>query len=218
MNGAVVPTTHGYALVVLRSDLRQGGPLTIRTPVGLADDVRIQVRGQFLSDISRYLWEISRWEGIGFVALAWAVFSIATLAASSIWDYGWRLIGLYGWVRLWFLGDGIWLLCQYLAKTKDRAIAATLRKSCEYLFLDMIRAPGWPTLEDGQETDEIAYIRDMMTRYPHTAPYYGQILTIDPPRIMETLPLKILPRIRNLLLGPPVRPPAMVYYVGRLEQ
>ena len=216
MEIGIVPTKYGYAAVAAHQSLFDGEELTIHSPVPLPDDLKVQLLGQFSDEAARYLWAVGRWEHIGLTALVWAALGVAAIAVSSLWAYGWQLIVLYGWVRLWFLGDGIWLLLQFLARIPHRRRAQRLRRLCRAHPRVMIQ-PRWPRLDAvNSALAEVECLRDLSERFPALAPFYAQMLRIEPPALLERQPLSAGGRIRNLLLGYPLRLPRMIWYVGEL--
>jgi len=212
----IVPTKVGYAAVGLRETLGKSKKLIIRAPFLVSEDLKTRILGRFYREVADYLWDVGKWEGIGFVALLWAVVGIITLACNRLFTYGTKFVLLYLWVRIWFLADGVFLFLPYIFKVSHRLRARRVRKILDGMDVD-IELVDWPTLEIGnQELDEGEYIADMMERFPNSlGKYYNQMLQIDPPWLMDQYPFTVLSRVRNWVLGAPIRLPQMIYFVGR---
>lgn len=212
----IVPTKKGYAAVGLRKTLGKSEKLIIRAPFPVTKDLETRILGRLYREVADYLWDVGKWEGIGFVALLWAVASISVIATNRLLDYGLKMILLYFWVRLWFTSDGLLLFLPYLMKVTHRARASRIRKAKENLVVE-VELMDWPTLSFVRpDPDEEDCIRDMMDRFPQSlGPYYIQMLKVDPPWLMDQYPFTFLARARNWIMGSPIRLPRAVYYIGR---
>lgn len=211
----IVPTAKGYAAVGLRKTLGKTNTLIIRAPFHVSDDLKTRMLGRLSREAAGYLWQVGKWEGIGLVVFLWAVTGLITLATSRIWDYGTKMALLYGWVRVWFLADGVWLFLPWVFKILHRRRANRIRKYFKGEQQIISQIEDWPQAVTSDMIDEREYILDKMEKHPELIPYYKQMLEVDPPRGLDWYPATLLGRIRNWIFGTPIRLPHMIYYIGR---
>lgn len=210
----IVPTKNGYAAVGLRKTLGKRKTLTIRAPFEISEELKIRILGQLSREIAEYLDEVGKWEGIGWGAFFWALAGGIVLVADRIWQYSLRIAVLYGWVRIWFLGDGFLIFLPYLMKFRHRLKAKKIRRFYENAdAVILCQETNWPTLIESSK-GEIDFIKGMIKKWSELSPYYEQMLEVDPPWIFDAVPFTLWGRIRNWILGPPIRLPRMIYFVG----
>jgi len=213
VNIGIVPTKYGYAAVGLRKTLGKQDVLEIHAPFPVSEELKTRILGNLSREIAVYLDEVGRWEGIGWAAFFWAVVGGIALVADRIWQYSLRIAALYGWVRCWFLGDGLLILLPYLAKLPHRKRAKKIRTFYENGAVICVLERDWPTFLGGIQA-EVATIKIYMAEWPELSPYYEQMLEVDPPWAFDVVPTTALGRIRNWILGPPTRLPRMVFFLG----
>jgi hypothetical protein len=213
----IVPTKYGYAAVGLRTTLGKQDVLEIHAPFPVSEELKTRILGNLAREIAVYLDEVGRWEGIGWAAFFWALVGGIALVADRIWQYSTSLILLYSWVRVWFLCDGLVLFLPWIAKTPHRRRA---KKIQAYYGANnaivLYQETNWPVWEKGLGNNEVEYIEEVMNQYPTLIPYYEQLLEKDPPWAFDIVPSTALKRIRNWILGPPIRLPHAIFYIGEL--
>ena len=218
MRVAVLPTRFGYTAVGL-------GPFDGTWQIGSAqpmpEDLLAQLRGQITHKLAQYCWELSPWTGIWAIALAWAAWGALSLGLSSLWDYGARTALLYGWIRLLFFGNGIWLLCQTIyhwrGLKRARLVRNHLLDGDWELDDDQYIPPDWQTHNLSAPTGEREYIEWMMKQWPHLSPWYEQLLRVEKPLLFRYYPLGFTGFLRQMLLGPTIPAPPLIFEMGQLE-
>jgi len=210
----IVPTPHGYAAVGLRDTLGKDiTAIRIRTPLSIAGDVQDRIVGNLLLEVADYLYTVSRYRGIGLLAFLWAAAGVAALLLNKLGGYGFKFIALYGWVRVWFLCDGLWLFLPYIAKLKHRLLYRRIKRFLESPKVEVKLENNWPKLTDVPPGDEEASLQALAEEWENAAAFYQQMLKRDPPGFSDHFPATVWERLLNLLRGAPIRLPRMVYYV-----
>lgn len=222
MRVAVLPVKHGYSAVALGSF---DGKWEIGSAKPMPEDLLIQLKGQISHRLAQYCWELAPWTGIWMVALMWAAWGGLSLGLSSLWDYGLRTTLLYGWIRLLFFGNGIWLLCQtvyhWRGLKRARLIRNHLLDGDWEVDEEQPRIPDphtyvvRPALPDTPSEKE--YIEFMMKTWPYLLPWYEQLLRVEKPLLFRYYPLGFTGFLRQMLLGPTIPVPPLCFEMGALE-
>jgi hypothetical protein len=218
MQVAVLPVKSGYVAVSVGPF---DGTWKIDSPKPLPEDLLIQLRAQIAQKLAQYCWEISPWMGIWFVVFLWAAWGGLALGISSLWDYGLRTALLYGWIRILFFGNGIMLLSQCLYHWRGSKRARLIRN--HLLDRDWEVDAG---LYIPRDTDEVfaglspterQFVEFMIVEYPHLTLWYKQLLKVEKPLIFRYIPLGAVGFLRQMLLGPEIPVPPLVFDLGTLE-
>jgi hypothetical protein len=219
MRVAILPTKFGYSAVAL-------GPFDGTWQIGSAEpmpeDLLIQLRAQISHRLARYCWELSPWTGIWMIALLWAAWGGLSLGLSSLWDYGVRTALLYGWIRLLFFGNGMWLLCQAVSHWRGLRRARLIRNHLldgdwemdEGLYIPSHTQVVFPTPPD--TLSEKGYVKFMMETWPALSPWYEQLLRVEKPLLFRYYPLGFFGFLRQMLVGPIIPVPPLCFEMGTL--
>lgn len=214
MRVAVLPVKFGYTAVALPPF---DGTWKIAAPKLLPKDLLIQLRGQIAHRLAGYCWELAPWTGISLIAFLWALWGGLALGLSSLWDYGFRTAVLYGWVRVFFFGSGIMLLCRCIYHWRGLRLARLIRNHLldgEWELDNDLRIPTAST--QPITLSEKEFVEYMMSGWPHLAPWYEQLLKIEKPLVFRYRPLGAAGYLQRLFLGPHIPVPPLVFEVGSL--
>lgn len=216
MQLAVIPTKFGHSAVVLGPF---DGTWEISSHDPLPEDLLIQLKGQISHKLAQYCWEISPWTNVWLIALLWAAWGGLALGLSSLWDYGLRTALPYGWIRLLFFGNGVWLLCHVIYHWRGLRRARLIRNHLldgdwidGYLYIPKTNSePGNP------DATERRLVELAIRVYPHLAPWYEQLLKVEKPLVFRYWPLGMGGFLRQMLLGPEIPVPSLIFEMGLLE-
>lgn len=214
MKIGIVPTKHGYNAVVLppyKGDWELYAPENFFSPGLFA-----QLRSQILQKLAEYAHEHRHWQKRLFVSLPWAAWSIASLALTSLWTMGLKYSVLYGWIRFFFFGDGIWALTQTLYQLPGLLRSKQIK---DHAAKGKWKVVGkMPTRKILDSLSEREYIQRMSEIYPETKEFYAEMLRVDPPFVQAVFPLGISGLVKRLFLGPTIPKPSVIIDLGRMEE
>lgn len=218
MRIGVVPTKYGYSAVCLGPF--DDGKWELSSPKFVSEEHLLQLRSQIAHRLAEWCQQLSLWRFTLPVAIPWAAWGLVVLAMyyTTLFNYAPKFIVLYGWIRLFFFGDGIRILTQTLyhlpGVLKAQKVAKRLLTG-NWEFSEGYTCPTrLPVLQDETETE---YILRRRRNYPDTAPFYDVMLEKRPPAIFDWFPLGVVGWLRNFFLGPHYRFPVMVFELGLLE-
>lgn len=219
MRVVVIPTKFGYSAVALPP---LDGKWIIASPRTLPPDLLVQLRAQISHKLAQYCWELSPWTNIWSIALLWAAWGGLALGLSSLWNYGLRTALLYGWIRLLFFGNGVWLLSQTVSHWRGLKRARLIRN--HLLDGDWELDAGLYIPKDtdemlaGTSPTERQFIEFMITQFPHLALWYEQLLKVEKPLVFRYWPLGFTGFLRQMLIGPIIPVPPLCFEMGLLNE
>jgi len=218
MRIAVLPTKFGYSAIALGPF---DGTWEIASPKPLSEDLLVQLKGQISHRLAEYCWYISPWSGIWSIAVLWAAWGGLALGLSNLWGYGFRTALLYGWIRLLFFGNGIWLLCQTLYHWRGLRRARLIRTHLldgEWETDEGLYVPPEKAIGPARSLGEREFVQFMIGQFPHLAPWYEQLLRVEKPLVFRYWPLGVTGFLRQMLLGPEIPIPPLVFELGLLDE
>jgi len=216
MQVAIIPTKFSFVAVALGPF---DGTWKVASSKPLPEDLLVQLKGQISHKLAQYCWETSPWSGIWGIALLWAAWGALALGLSNLWDYGLRTALLYGWIRILFFGNGIWLLCHTIYHWRGLKHARLIRNH----LLDgewVIGGPRIPKTDEmfaGLHPTERQFVKFMIVEFPRLAPWYEQLLKVEKPKVFRYFPLGAAGFLRQMLLGPEIPVPSLIFEVGLLD-
>lgn len=220
MKVGIVPTKYGYSAVALGPF--DDGKWELETPKHISDEHLLQLRSQIAQRIAEWCQQLSPWRYTLPVAIPWAAWGAVVLAMyyTTIYNIAPKYVLLYGWIRLFFFGDGIRVLTQTLyhlpgvlraRRVAKRLLTGNWDLPHNLTVLLPLRSP--PVADETEEE----YLRWLRGNYSHTAPYYDAMLEKRPPAIFDWWPLGAVGWLKRFFLGPKFRFPPMIFELGVLE-
>lgn len=214
MRIAVIPTKFGHTAVALGP---YWGEWELYSPVDLPEDLKIQLRAQILHRLAQYCHEFSPWVGQIWTAVPWAIWGILAVVLSSLFQLGIKYIALYGWIRLLFFFDGVWILSQVLTHGLGSIRAQRIRKEATRGEWKYIQA-SWPAHISTIGFSEREYLANTALQFPQAKPFIDEMLRTEPPWIFSAAPLGVVGYIKYLLMGIRVAKPILIFELGMLEK
>lgn len=219
MHIGICATKYGYSAVCL--GFFDDGKWKLSTPVKISDEHLLQLRSQIAQRLAEWCQQLSPWRYTLPVAIPWAAWGAVVLGMyyTTIYNIAPKYIVLYGWIRLFFFGDGIRILTQTLYHLPGVLRA---RRVAKQLLTGNWETSGNLTLPLHTSTvrgleSETEYILRQKDNYPDAAPFYDAMLEKRPPAVFDWYPLGMIGWLRNFFLGPRYRLPIMVFEMGLLE-
>lgn len=218
MRIGVVPSKYGYVAVCLAPF--DDGKWELESPVPISSEHLLQLRSQIAQRLAEWCQQLSPWHFTLPVAIPWAAWGLVVLAMyyTSLMSIAPKYIILYGWIRLFFFGDGLQVLTTTLyhlpGVLKTQKIARRLLTGNWELSGELILPYRTEAMPGESET---IYILRQKLNYPDAAPFYEAMLEERPPAIFDWYPLGMAGWLRNFFLGPRYRLPPMVFEMGTLE-
>ena len=217
MRVGIVPTKYGYSAVCLPPF--DDGKWELSSPKHVGDEHLLQLRSQIAHRIAEWCQQLSPWRYTLPVAIPWAAWGAVVLAMyyTTIYNIAPKYVLLYGWIRLFFFGDGIRVLTQTLyhlpGVLRARRVAKQLLTG-EWEVIEGLALPSHTVIIPG-ETEE-GYLQWHIPRYPDAALFYEAMLEKRPPAIFDWWPLGVVGWLKRFFLGPKFRFPPMIFEVGLL--
>lgn len=218
MQTGIVPTKHGYSAVALGPF--DDGKWELHTPKHISDEHLLQLRSQIAQRLAEWCQQLSPWRYTLPVAIPWAAWGLVVLGMyyTTLFNLAPKYIVLYGWIRLFFFGDGIRVLTQTLyhlpGVLKARRVAKRLLTG-NWELSNALTLPTWDWYPIGETETE--YLLRQILDFPDAAPFYDAMLEKRPPAIFDWYPLGMLGWLKNFFLGPRYRLPVMVFEMGVLD-
>ena len=216
MKVGIVPTLYGYSAVVLPP---YKGGWELLSPLSLANELKIQLRGQILAALSSFSFSMLPWTNILVVSLFWALWGGTSLylRLSRYAEIDIKMVILYGWIMFLFFGDGLFALGRYINQIPNLRRAKNIRdKSARgaWLISDVAMPKRFAPLKGETEKEYIARASDL---FPNTRPFYEEMLVKEPPLAFRMWPLGLLAIIRFLFIGIRIPRPHVIVELGTLE-
>lgn len=216
-----VPTKYGYSAVALPGNYN--GDWELDTPLQLPIDMLVQLRGQILHKLALYCHSIKPYACLKMVIFwgAWSALAFG-LGIFRLWTIAPKYLVLYGWIRIFFFGDGLFMLARSLCHLKALVDVRRIREGAalgEWISTDVempLRTEGAANYQDRPRSEE-NYIKTMSAFYPVTAPYYDEMLREEPPWVFSAWPLGVIGWLRRMFVGPRTPRPVLVFELGELQ-
>lgn len=218
MKVGVVPTKYGYSAVCLGPF--DDGKWEIASAKRISEEHLLQLRSQIAHKLAEWCRLFTPWRYALPIAIPWATWGAIVLGMYyvTMFNYGPKYIVLYGWIRLFFFGDGIRVLTQTLyhlpGVLKSRRVAKQLLTGTWEPLKGLTLLPRLSSTSGETETE---YIWCGMKYCPDAIPFYEAMLEERPPAIFDWHPLGMVGWLRVFFLGPKFRFPVMVFEMGLLE-
>ena len=213
MRIGVVPTLYGYSAVVLPP---YKGGWELLSPLSLAPDLKVQLRGQILAALSSFSFSMLPWTKMLGVSLFWALWggTALFLRLSRYAAIDLKMVVLYGWIMFLFFGDGLFALGRFITQIPNLRRAKDIQDKVakESWLISEIKMPERPQALENET--ELAYINRVSELHPITQPFYEEMLIKEPPMAFRMWPLGLLAIIRFLFIGIRIPRPHIIVELG----
>ncbi len=214
MKIGIVPTLYGYSAVVLPP---YKGDWELLSPTNLSSELKIQLRGQILAALAAFSHTMTPWTNTLKVALPWAIWGGTALfmRLARYMEMGLKFVVLYGWIMIFFFGNGLFALGRFLYQLPNLFRARQIRHNValgDWTISDVKMPDRMLLLLDDMTEKE--YIEMVMSLYPQTKPFYEEMLTKEPPLAFRFWPLGLRELVVYLFVGPRIPPPHVVIELG----